>query len=575
MAEQREASGPAWAPWGSNYFPWSVASGVALSVLFLLLLGLGKAGLVEARIVARLDVFVQSVVVVFLFIAVLSAAVRSTGRGRWGWTFLAGSFGSTMLASALWIQQGVPTPDSVMGTALILATYVAALPAATAGILFLNPVAWRAGSLARILLDALIIAGSVFFLAWILLLGDLYRSSGGEPFAVLTNLAFPVFDLLLVTIALVVAARVHPGERITMGLLLAGLVVFAATDSLYGPLALRNEYHVGHPIDGGYVVGMVLIGLAALRPLDWQPTGHRDAARLGLVGSLIPFAPVVLGSAAAAAVLVTGGTIEPLLIGLGILLIVLVVLRQVIVILENHRLALRLERAGRFKSDMLRFISHEASTPLTPMRIHLHLIQKATGGARAAQEERSLPVLDRNLTRLQGLVSEVLDLSRLEAGRFSIEAAPVDLQDLIGAAAETYRPQFAQRGLRFETECVPVRLAADGVRIGQVLDNLLSNALKFTAPGGHVAMKASVGRETARIEVSDTGVGMTPEQVRGLFTPFGRVHNGQSIAPGTGLGLYLSRGIVEQHQGRIWCESLGPGAGSRFIVELPLLGAAA
>jgi signal transduction histidine kinase len=137
----------------------------------------------------------------------------------------------------------------------------------------------------------------------------------------------------------------------------------------------------------------------------------------------------------------------------------------------------------------------------------------------------------------------------------------------VAAAVAAHQALAEQRGLRLVADVAPAPVPVDGERFDQVVDNLLSNALKFTPAGGLVTVRLRGGADGATLEVADTGAGLAPEQSERLFTAFGRAHG--DTQPGLGLGLYLCKAIVAGHGGRIGAESLGPGQGSTFRVHLP------
>jgi signal transduction histidine kinase len=162
--------------------------------------------------------------------------------------------------------------------------------------------------------------------------------------------------------------------------------------------------------------------------------------------------------------------------------------------------------------------------------------------------------------------------ARLQASRLGIRRQSMDLNTIVLEVSESFRAQSKTRGVGLSTH-LNQRLVvnADPARLSQVLYNLLSNALKFTPVAGHVGVETDAEAGFAIVRVRDTGVGLTPPQILKLFQPFSQVHDTmQTTRPGTGLGLYISRGIVELHDGRIWAESLGPNQGCTFVFAIPL-----
>jgi signal transduction histidine kinase len=186
-------------------------------------------------------------------------------------------------------------------------------------------------------------------------------------------------------------------------------------------------------------------------------------------------------------------------------------------------------------------------------------------------------LLDRNFQRLSGLVKDLLDSTRLQGDHLPVRLEHIDLAPLLHELGDSFRPAAEAAGVALRLE-VADRLPAkaDAPRIAQAVSNLLANALKFTPAKGTVALVARREQGGIRIEVRDTGIGLDPQQARRLFQPFEQVHESQQTAQhaGSGLGLYITRGIVELHGGQVWVESKGSGKGSRFSIQLPAQGTA-
>lgn len=239
--------------------------------------------------------------------------------------------------------------------------------------------------------------------------------------------------------------------------------------------------------------------------------------------------------------------------------------------LEQLKELERLKEMDRFKTQFLNVAAHELSTPLTPIRLQLAILRRNVEASALPREMRSLDILDRNVGRLSDLVHDVLEATRLQAGRLSIKRTMVDLDMAVREVAESFQAPAGDGGVQIECRCAPgLRVEADPARIHQVLPNLLSNAWKFTPDGGLIVVEASAEGGEAVVRVTDTGPGLTREAMTRLFQPFSQVHEEPARVPGTGLGLFISRAIIELHGGRIWAESDGPGQGSTFSFALPL-----
>lgn len=232
----------------------------------------------------------------------------------------------------------------------------------------------------------------------------------------------------------------------------------------------------------------------------------------------------------------------------------------------------RLTALENVRKTFISEASHELNTPLTPVRIHLEAL---TEDAKLTPDQRKhVAVIERNVLRLGNLVHDMLDASRLDTGRFNLEVDNLPLAVLVEDTVESLAETATARGITLS--CGPLKplvVMADGSRLNQVLHNLVTNAISFTPSGGRVTVSTTAGPGSAVVRVTDTGVGLLPEQIGQLFQPFARPHEGTGTAPkGTGLGLFISRGIIEQHGGQIWAESPGPGKGSSFCFSLPIAG---
>jgi PAS domain S-box-containing protein len=237
---------------------------------------------------------------------------------------------------------------------------------------------------------------------------------------------------------------------------------------------------------------------------------------------------------------------------------------------------LRLKEQDAFKTLFINTAAHELRTPMTPIKIHIHVLQGGKHGELNHEQQRVVGILKRNLDRLGQLIEDVLSVSRLQAGRLAIQAKPVAIDALVREAVESFQ-EVAERNqveLRL-LDKANVQVQGDTKRLGQVMLNLLDNAFKFTPSGGRVDVGARVQDGVVEVRVKDTGTGLSPENLQRLFQPFSQAHDPmERTRSGSGLGLYICKGFVELHGGTIRCESEGPGRGSTFLFTLPLAGRA-
>jgi signal transduction histidine kinase len=231
----------------------------------------------------------------------------------------------------------------------------------------------------------------------------------------------------------------------------------------------------------------------------------------------------------------------------------------------------RLRELDRLKDEFVSLVSHELRTPLTSIRGYIELLLDDDERPTADRHRRYLEIVDRNSERLLELVSDLLFLAQIEAGKLAIERGQVDLSKIVEECIETSSPVADSRGIELsaQIERVP-RLEGDRARLAQVLDNLVSNGLKFTESGGRVEVRLRARDGTAVLEVEDTGVGIPVEEQEHLFERFFRSSSAtENAIPGTGLGLTITKAIVERHRGRIEIES-AENAGTTVRVRLPL-----
>src|SRR5438105_101503 len=221
------------------------------------------------------------------------------------------------------------------------------------------------------------------------------------------------------------------------------------------------------------------------------------------------------------------------------------------------------------KTNFLANVSHELRTPLTSIRSFSELLLEYEDDPEVQKE--FLRIISTESERLTRLVNDVLDISRIEAGHMNWQMTSVDARELLGDLGRTFGPLISLAQLSFETNIEDdlSRVYGDRDRLNQVIANLLNNAMKFTRAGGTIIPRGRAVDDEVHISVSDTGIGVAPEDQERIFEKFQQVGDTLTDKPrGTGLGLPICKDIVEHHQGRMWVEST-PGLGSLFTVALP------
>lgn len=231
------------------------------------------------------------------------------------------------------------------------------------------------------------------------------------------------------------------------------------------------------------------------------------------------------------------------------------------------------EAANQAKSRFLRTMSHELRTPLNAIGGYAQLLEMGLHGAVTAQQMDALRRIQRANTHLIGLVSDILDFARVEAGQIELRMAPVPVSAILEDLETIIAPQARSMGLEYTSRFASgsdVVLWGDAERVRQILLNLLSNAVKFTEPGGSVWTECDVSGPSVRIRVSDTGRGIPAESLAAVFDPFVQVERERTPGSqqGVGLGLAISRDLAVAMGGGISAEST-PGVGSAFTLTLP------
>jgi signal transduction histidine kinase len=243
--------------------------------------------------------------------------------------------------------------------------------------------------------------------------------------------------------------------------------------------------------------------------------------------------------------------------------------------LLNHERTARAdaEAAVRMRDEFVAIASHELRTPITAIKATAQILLRRLdcGDIETLQVIDRLETVNAMSDRLNLLIADLLDVTRLRTGQLQLRPQPLDLAHLVQAVVDEQRVQLGSHypmSLRILGELPAV--TADPYRLQQVLSNVLQNAVKYSPDGGQVEVRLRGQTRGVLVTVSDHGIGLPPEAVESIFEPFGRASNAQQRQlPGMGLGLYITRQIIELHGGRIWAESSGEGQGTLVSLWLP------
>jgi PAS domain S-box-containing protein len=239
---------------------------------------------------------------------------------------------------------------------------------------------------------------------------------------------------------------------------------------------------------------------------------------------------------------------------------------------ERRAAEAALREADRKKDEFLAMLGHELRNPLAPIRNGLVVLGQRAGDDPATR--RVLAMMERQVAHAVRLIDDLLDVSRVRRGRIELRRERVALADVVARALEEARAGLEERRHRVEVVVAPEPLAldADPVRLQQIVTNLLTNAAKYTPPGGRVALWAGREAERAVVRVRDNGIGIRPEMLGRIFELFTQADRVEGrVSEGLGLGLPLVKTLAELHGGAVEAHSDGPGRGSEFVVRLPLL----
>jgi signal transduction histidine kinase len=468
---------------------------------------------------------------------------------------------------------GRPLPFPSIADAL----YLGVFPLIVVGLLLLIRGRNRGRDRAS-LIDSLIIATGLGLLSWVFLISPYAHDGSLSTPARLTSMAYPWMDLLTLTVA--VRLAVSRGSRgKSYYLTIMSIAALFMSDTVYGWLQLHGGYQTGGLLDGGWIVFYLLWGAAALHPSMAVADGTAEPTPLTrtrlLVLTLATFvAPVagLLGPTTRGDRLVIAGS--------AMVLFGLVLLRMVDLVQHQEGAAARertlqetthqLRQLDRLKDQFITTISHELRTPLTSIQGYLDLLAEGEAGELADDQRRFLAIAGRNTDRLRGLVDDLLLVSELDAGKLKLRLESLDLRALAQESLESARPQAEAGGISLEfPEESPLRLMGDRMRLGQLLDNMISNAVKFTPVGGIVSVRTTRSNGSAVLEVEDTGMGIPASEQEHLFGRFFRTQAAeQNAIQGSGLGLAISQAIAQAHGGLIEVTSQ-ENAGTTFRVAFP------
>ena len=229
----------------------------------------------------------------------------------------------------------------------------------------------------------------------------------------------------------------------------------------------------------------------------------------------------------------------------------------------------RLERLNEQKVAFLAAVAHDLRNPLGAIQMSVDLLEETESEQSPAERAELIGVVDRQVTQLRRLLDDILDTAQFQGGQVSLSLQRMDLRSPVRDAGALFRSTSAKHDIRLDLPAKEVPVNVDPTRIGQVMNNLVSNAIKYSPDGGIIEISLRQRGNTAYLGISDQGMGIGREDLPFIFEPFRRTSASRKVAGGLGLGLAATRRIVEAHRGRIDVRSV-PHEGTTFLIELPL-----
>ena len=579
-------------------FQLAAAAAVAVTVSFVVWMVLGLGGSTVTRAV---DDIVVGLVPLLAAGACFQAARRAPlGFGRaWtaslrrAWRLLGAAALSWGLGQTVWAflelvaKQDVPLPS------LADVGFICALPLLAAGVLAFPTAPVRATARLRTLLDGLLIAASLLFVAWATILGEAYRSANSSTVEKILALAYPLGDIVALTIALIVLTRSRGRGIVPLGMIALAILALAVADSAFAYLTQTGAYATGDVWDAGWLVGYLLLMVTATKPIAAElhrAGGDREQPSVGRLA--LPYLPLLVAAVAGIATQVFRGSFEPFLVFTGTAVGLLVIGRQVVALVENRQLnhdlqatvlrlsqreqelkdvlkremaaAARQKAADQMKDTFLRAVSHDLRTPLTAMLGVAITLERTKLNLPKDQALDLIRMLVEKTQKLERLLADLLDLNRLEEGVLEPNRSMTDMRELVHRVVGEV-DQLAGWPIGIEAE--PITAWVDGPKVERIIENLLLNTTRHTPPGTQVWVKAKANGHDLELIVEDAGPGVPAELQGTIFEPFRRGAAPAQVR-GVGIGLSLVARFTELHGGRAWVDERH-GGGAAFRVLLP------
>ncbi len=511
------------------------------------------------------------------------AGIRGSKDARLSWALFALVLSLYGWGDTLWLIYG-----GAAGTPAILsaadALYLSALVPAVFGLVLYPATRGWKGTLGPLVFDAAVLGAAALLISYVLVFEEVVRADC-TFLDMFLLLVYPITDVLLVCLVLLLLIRSVGEPRPDLFLLGLCFATYGVADNGYALLTIRGQDSLGTVVDLGFIVAPLFMACAAI----WAGTRPHTPRTMqrhlnGVVAPLFPD----LSTIAALGVFVTlqhqHGSASWILAAAAL---ALTGIRQLALTSDRQRVRLDLEQriavrtvelreltAAHDQLDLMKYefvsaVSHELRTPLTAIHGALEMLADGDAGELPKPAQGVVDMANRGTQRLARLVDDIIDLERLERGSFSFRPQPEPLAPLLADAVAPMVTLAADRGITLTLEQVDQSAWCDSDRIIQAMVNLVGNALKFTPAGGSVTVSVATIDDLVVVSVADEGRGIPTEALTSIFERFHQVEAGDDRRyAGAGLGLTITKYIVEGHGGRIWAES-EIGRGSTFRFTLP------
>jgi signal transduction histidine kinase len=495
-------------------------------------------------------------------VASLVLASRRHSQYRLAWLLLAGWGILAAAGNVVWEYNDLiahiapfPSPADIgyLGGSLCMVGSVIAFMATMPG-----------ASRVRPLLDGALISGSVFIVSWTFVLHRVYNASTGTALLRIVGLAYPVLDVVFVSLIVFAVSQVGGSARTPLMLIGIGIFGWVISDTAFAYFTAVGTYQAGTAMDAGWIGGHAVIALAAFQAL-FMPAARPDLAKREppRMRILLPYILAGFALVVASFKQIDQGRIDPLSIILTMVLLIVVVVRQFVAVLETKTATIgRLRSVDEMKNQILRAVSHELRTPLTVIKGTVELLSYDDDNLTAAQRNL-VGRLDRNADRLEEYLSSLLDLERLTRGVIEPARTRTDLVALEERIAGVVNRD--QHEVRVDDGEVWANV--DPAQVERIVENLMINATRHTPAGTTIFASARRVEGGVLLTVADNGPGIPDGKKKDIFDPFVQLADPLNGGRGSGIGLALVAKFAELHEGRAWVED-NDGGGACFRVLL-------